>query len=92
MRGPVPDSIPTSHDSYSNRWGLNHLFRRDVEQADLAPLMASLVGIDWPVNSVGVLPDADPSRPGYILPKNGNETLARAALVNAKVRHSFVPS
>lgn len=48
--------------------------------------MASLIGINWPVNSVGVLPDVDPTRPGYLSPRSGDETLARSALVNAKVR------
>ncbi|KAG5727447.1 GPI ethanolamine phosphate transferase 1 [Termitomyces sp. T112] len=85
IRGPLPDSVPSSHDSYSKPWGLGHLFRRDVEQADLAALMASLIGIDWPVNSVGVLPDIDPSRPGYLSPKLGDESLAQMAFVNAKV-------
>lgn len=85
IRGPLPDSIPSSHDAYSSAWHLDHIYRRDVEQADIASLMAALVGIDWPVNSVGVLPDVDPKRPGYLLPKNGDETLARASLLNAKV-------
>ncbi len=48
--------------------------------------MATLIGIDWPVNSVGVLPDVDPTRPGYLQPHQGDEMLAKAALVNAKVR------
>lgn len=85
IRGPVPDSLPSSHDSYSGPWQLSHLLRRDVEQADVASLMASLIGINWPVNSVGVLPDVDPTRPGYLSPRLGDESLARSALVNAKV-------
>ena len=49
--------------------------------------MAALLGIEWPVNSVGVLPDVDPSKAGYLDPKVfDDETMARAALVNAKVR------
>jgi phosphatidylinositol glycan class N len=47
--------------------------------------MATLIGINWPVNSVGVLPDADPTIPGYLDSKNGDGALARAALVNAQV-------
>lgn len=85
IRGPLPDSSPSSHDAYSKPWQLGHLFRRDVEQADIASLMASLIGIDWPVNSVGVLPDVDPTRPGFLSPRSGNEATARASLVNAKV-------
>lgn len=85
MRGPLPDTHPSSHDAFSEPWKLGHLFRRDVEQADVAALMAALVGIDWPVNSVGVIPDVDPTRPGYLKLKNGNEGKAKVGLINAKV-------
>ncbi|KAG1751768.1 Phosphatidylinositolglycan class N-domain-containing protein [Suillus lakei] len=84
IRGPLPDAIPSSHDDYSSPWQLDNLLRRDVEQADLAPLMAALLGINYPVNSVGVLPDVDPTRPGYLLPREGESALARLALANAE--------
>jgi phosphatidylinositol glycan class N len=86
VRGPLPDSSPTSHDAYSEPWEVNHLLRRDIEQADVAPLMATLLGLNWPANSVGILPDVDPTKPGYLLPDQGDETLAKAAQINAKVR------
>lgn len=84
IRGPLPDIIPSSHDEYSRPWQLDDFLRRDVEQADLAPLMAALLGINYPVNSVGILPDADPTRPGYLLPREGESALAWLALANAE--------
>uniref|UniRef100_A0AAX7V9A3 GPI ethanolamine phosphate transferase 1 n=1 Tax=Astatotilapia calliptera TaxID=8154 RepID=A0AAX7V9A3_ASTCA len=44
------------NDGFLQDWKLEHLRRVDVSQADIAPLMASLVGVPIPVNSVGVLP------------------------------------
>lgn len=37
-------------------WGLNGIERVDVNQADIAPLMSTLLGLPCPVNSVGNLP------------------------------------
>ncbi|KAI8987037.1 alkaline-phosphatase-like protein [Pilobolus umbonatus] len=63
------------HDDFSADWQLSDVKRDDVRQADIAPLMAHLIGINLPVNSVGELPlgylDAD------------EKTKAEAAFSNA---------
>ncbi|THH21384.1 hypothetical protein EW146_g133 [Bondarzewia mesenterica] len=82
IRRPLPSSSPV--DEYSEPWNLGHLARRDVEQADITALMSALLGIDWPVNSVGVLPDVDPDMEGYLRMTDGDAGIATAALTNAK--------
>ncbi|CAE6444112.1 unnamed protein product [Rhizoctonia solani] len=90
IRGPVPDPDSNStHDSYSkSAWGqpLTDLARADVQQADVATLMSALLGVDWPMNSVGVVPGLV-NGPGYIkeTDKRGSEQMARIGVVNARV-------
>lgn len=48
--------IAPGHDELSSDWGLDHIQRHDVSQADVAALMAYLAGLAFPVNSVGELP------------------------------------
>ena len=85
IRGPLSDPDQSSHDEYSFPWGLGEVYRRDVEQADVTALMAALIGINWPINSVGVLPDVDPTRPGFLGCEDGGGSEAKLALINAKV-------
>lgn len=67
---------PGHEDGFSVDWGFDNIQRHDVAQADIAALMAYLVGLAYPVNSVGELPvsflAADP------------KTKARALLTNAQ--------
>ncbi|KAL1921334.1 uncharacterized protein VTP21DRAFT_11050 [Calcarisporiella thermophila] len=66
---------PSGHDEFSAEWNLP-VQRNDVNQADIAPLMSSLIGISYPLNSVGKLPlDYIESTP---------EFKAHTAFVNAK--------
>ena len=63
-------------DGFSSDWGLDQIQRHDVDQADIAALMAYLAGLEFPVNSVGALPLS------YVA-GDSNEK-AEAALVNAR--------
>ncbi|KAI0405008.1 GPI ethanolamine phosphate transferase 1 [Xylaria palmicola] len=44
------------HDEYSAGWNLSQVQRHDTQQADVAALMAYLVGLEFPANSVGEIP------------------------------------
>ncbi|KAI0532569.1 GPI ethanolamine phosphate transferase 1 [Xylaria digitata] len=50
------DEIAPGHDEYSADWNLSQIKRHDTQQADIAALMAYLVGLEFPANSVGELP------------------------------------
>ncbi|KAH7121198.1 GPI ethanolamine phosphate transferase 1 [Dendryphion nanum] len=66
-------------DGFSSDWGLDHIQRHDVAQADIAALMAYLVGLAFPTNSVGELPlsylDTDPKSKAEALLANAKEIL-----------------
>ncbi|KAJ5892840.1 GPI ethanolamine phosphate transferase 1 [Penicillium tannophilum] len=69
--------VATGHeDGFSSDWGFDQVRRHDVAQADVAALMAYLVGVDYPVNSVGQLPLA------YL--DGSPEEKALAALANTR--------
>ncbi|KAI1651371.1 GPI ethanolamine phosphate transferase 1 [Daldinia loculata] len=69
-------TIAPGHDEYSSDWNLDQIKRNDVQQADVAALMAYLIGVEFPANSVGELPLS-------YLSANIKEK-AEASLVNAQ--------
>ncbi|KAK4230054.1 Phosphatidylinositolglycan class N-domain-containing protein [Podospora fimiseda] len=71
-----PGEIAPGHDEYSSDWHVDHVRRHDIAQADVAALMAYLIGTEFPANSVGELPLS------YIAA--GLKEKAQAALVNVQ--------
>jgi len=79
VAAPVLNASGTAkghEDAFSSDWGMDHVQRNDVSQADVAALMAYLVGLAFPTNSVGELPLA--------FLDTDMKSKAEALLVNAK--------
>ncbi|KAK2504525.1 hypothetical protein MC885_000115 [Smutsia gigantea] len=52
IKYPQKVSAQQFDDTFLKEWKLENWKRRDVYQADIAPLMASLIGVPFPLNSV----------------------------------------
>jgi GPI ethanolamine phosphate transferase 1 len=81
-------------DGYSADWGLDRVQRNDVAQADVAALMAYLVGLAFPVNSVGELPlayvSAPPLAKAKALLRNARQILEMYLVKEEKKRASSI--
>ncbi|XP_055962929.1 GPI ethanolamine phosphate transferase 1 [Sorex fumeus] len=56
IKYPQTVSAQEFDDTFLKEWKLEKWKRQDINQADVAPLMASLIGVPFPLNSVGILP------------------------------------
>ncbi|XP_078204380.1 GPI ethanolamine phosphate transferase 1 isoform X6 [Callithrix jacchus] len=56
IKYPQRVSAQQFDDAFLKEWRLENWKRLDVNQADIAPLMSSLIGVPFPLNSVGILP------------------------------------
>lgn len=72
---PAKQTLTEDSDPYAH-WDCRAVQRKDVGQADIAPLMSSLIGVAYPMNSVGKLPI------NYL--KNTDEYKALVSLGNAE--------
>lgn len=56
IKYPQKVSAQQFDDTLLKECKLEYWKRQDINQADIAPLMASLIGVPFPLNSVGILP------------------------------------
>lgn len=81
-------------DGFSADWGFDQVRRHDVAQADVAALMAYLVGLDFPVNSVGQLPldylNASPEEKALAALANTQAVLEMYRVKEEQKRHAVI--
>jgi phosphatidylinositol glycan class N len=89
------DGVAPGHeDGFSSDWGFDKVRRHDVAQADVAALMAYLVGLDFPVNSVGQLPleylNASPKEKALAALANTKGVLEMYRVKEEQKRHAVI--
>lgn len=71
----IRESVEHERDMTRDQWELDPSHRKDIRQADVAPLLTALLGLAYPVNNVGTLPTR------YL--SGSDETKARHLFANA---------
>lgn len=56
IRKPIYREKKPSEEDTPWEWGLDHFVRQDISQIDLTPLISGLIGSNFPMNSLGIIP------------------------------------
>ena len=56
IRKPIKREQKPPEEDTPSEWGLDNLVRHDISQIDIAPLSAGLIGSNFPMNSLGIIP------------------------------------
>ena len=56
VRKPIYRKKKPPEEDTPSDWGLDNFVRQDVSQIDLTPLISGLIGSDFPMNSLGIIP------------------------------------
>ncbi|QLG71428.1 hypothetical protein HG535_0B04700 [Zygotorulaspora mrakii] len=91
LNKPVQNKVPI-FDNYTETWELGDIKRNDINQADLTSLMSYLIGVNYPVNSVGELPlnyvDGEESQKLHGLYNNAKSVLEQYLVKEKEVINS----
>ena len=56
IRKPIYRKKKPPEEDTPSEWGLDNFVRQDISQIDLTPLISGLIGSNFPMNSLGIIP------------------------------------